>query len=78
MTKQTKIKGYVYHDNQGKVSWDRAAWQQFLANYKDVKVEKCEVDDTCDYLISARGTKGADWKERNLIAEAYEVHPTKG
>ncbi len=77
-TKKPKPTGYVYHNNQGPVTWDKAAWQQFVANYTAVKIEKVEVDDTTDYLISARGTNGADWKQRNLIAEAYGVHPTKG
>ncbi len=84
------IKGYVYHQNHGKVKWDKAAWEQFLANYKHVKIEKLEQvtsypDDAIepitngkfDYLISARGTKDKDWGQRNLIAEAYELHPTK-
>jgi len=90
-SKPVVIKGYVYHQNHGKVKWDRAAWEQFLANYKQVKIEKLEQvtsvpDDggptvyagKYDYLISARGsTKDGDWKQRNLIAEAYELHPTK-
>ena len=77
--KPKPIKGYVYHQNHGKVSWDRAAWEQFLANYKQVKIEKCEANEGEDYLISARGcTKDGDWKQRNLIAEAYSVHPTRG
>ncbi len=79
MNKAAKIKGYVYHLNQGKVAWDKAAWQQFIANYVDVKIESCHADeDEKDYLISARGTKGADWKQRTLIAEAYGTHPVKG
>ncbi len=76
-SKPVVIKGYVYHQNHGKVKWDRAAWEQFLANYTNVKIEKCEADEGNDYLISARGTKDKQWGQRNLIAEAYELHPTK-
>lgn len=75
--KAPPIKGYVYHQNHGKVSWDRAAWEQFISNYTSVKVESVESDDGKDYLISARGTKNGDWKQRNLIAECYEAHPTR-
>jgi len=75
---KTTIKGYVYHQNHGKVKWDKAAWVQFLANYTDVKVESCEADEGKDYLVSARGTGKDAWNERRLIAEAYGQHPTRG
>ncbi len=74
-----------------KVTLDKAGWQQLLSNYKDVRIEKLEQvtsypDDAVepitngkfDYIISARGTKDKDWGQRNLIAEAYGVHPIKG
>lgn len=74
---KTKIKGYVYHQDTGKVNWDKAAWQQFLANYTAVKVESCDADEGTDYLVSARGTQKEQWNERRLIAESYTTHPTR-
>lgn len=79
--KPAVIKGYLYMavppQGTGKVKWDKAAWTQYLANYKHVKIEKVDADEGEDYLISARGVKDKQWGQRNLIAEAYKLHPTK-
>lgn len=81
MSKVKPIKGYVYLATDacgaGKVAWGKDRWQQFLANFTNVKIESCDADEGKDYLVSARGMGKDDWKERRLIAEAYTTHPTR-
>ena len=75
-----KIKGYVYHQNKGKVNWTRAEWEGFLSTFEQVKIESVEGidDDDKDYLISARFPIDKERTQRNLIAESYSKHPTRG